>query len=52
MNFVAISGNGQLETVGGGLQDLDNKLLQRALIDYLEEELAVPVNIYSLNFLS
>ncbi|CAK9828597.1 hypothetical protein ANTRET_LOCUS6098 [Anthophora retusa] len=28
--------NGQLETVGNGFQDLNNKLLERALIDYLE----------------
>ncbi|XP_017760953.1 PREDICTED: uncharacterized protein LOC108551328 [Eufriesea mexicana] len=27
---------GQLETVGNGFQDLNNKLLERALIDYLE----------------
>ncbi|XP_012230372.1 uncharacterized protein [Linepithema humile] len=46
----AISSNGQLETVGEGLQDLDNKLLQRALIDYLEEELAVPEEPVASNF--
>ncbi|XP_036142894.1 uncharacterized protein LOC105829650 isoform X1 [Monomorium pharaonis] len=28
--------NGQLETVGEGLQGLNNKLLERALLDYLE----------------
>ncbi|XP_071650442.1 uncharacterized protein [Temnothorax longispinosus] len=30
------SDNGQLETVGEGLQGLNNKLLERALLDYLE----------------
>nr|XP_034193355.1 uncharacterized protein LOC117610271 [Osmia lignaria]XP_034193357.1 uncharacterized protein LOC117610271 [Osmia lignaria]XP_034193358.1 uncharacterized protein LOC117610271 [Osmia lignaria]XP_034193359.1 uncharacterized protein LOC117610271 [Osmia lignaria]XP_034193360.1 uncharacterized protein LOC117610271 [Osmia lignaria]XP_034193361.1 uncharacterized protein LOC117610271 [Osmia lignaria]XP_034193362.1 uncharacterized protein LOC117610271 [Osmia lignaria]XP_034193363.1 uncharacterized p len=30
------SDGGQLETVGNGFQDLNNKLLERALIDYLE----------------
>ncbi|KOC62281.1 hypothetical protein WH47_04039 [Habropoda laboriosa] len=28
--------NGQLETVGNGFQDLNNKLLERALINYLQ----------------
>lgn len=31
-----LSETGQLETVGNGFQDLNNKLLERALIDYLE----------------
>lgn len=30
------SDNGQLETVGDGFQSLNNKLLERALLDYLE----------------
>lgn len=28
--------NGQLETIGGGFQNLNNKRLERALIDYLD----------------
>lgn len=31
-----VSDNGQLETVGEGLQGINNKLLERALLDYLE----------------
>ena len=31
-----LSEAGQLETVGNGFQDLNNKLLEKALIDYLE----------------
>lgn len=33
---IAFSDNGQLETVGDGFQGLHDKLLERALLDYLE----------------
>jgi hypothetical protein len=37
LDFVVISDNGQLKTVGEDIQGLDNKLFERALHDYLED---------------
>jgi len=37
IDFVVISDNGQLKTIGEDIQGLDNKLFERALHDYLED---------------